>query len=195
MATTKDIFVKNEIVNSAQLLFKQFGLKKTTMDEIAAACGKAKSTLYHYFKSKEEVFDEVLDKELRNIRQAVNESVEQQTTLKGKLHEYFVTFHQEAINKMNLFRILKQELKIELTDGARFHKIIAFETSFVAVIINEGFEKGEFTGIEKEEISWFAEIMVVAFLGIVRYSIEKEGEFDVEKLHKVTDVLISRVIA
>jgi len=194
MAITKDIRVKNEITNCAQTLFKQFGLKKTTMDEIAAACGKAKSTLYHYFKSKEEVFDEVLDKELKNIRKTVNEFVNQQTTLQEKLHAYFITFHQETLDKMNLFRILKQELKSELANGSRFNSIIEFETKFVAGLLNEGFEKGEFTGIEKEDIPWFAEVMVVSFLGIVRYSVEKEGEFDNDKLLRVTDVLISRVI-
>jgi len=194
MTITKDIRVKNEITNCAQGLFKQFGLKKTTMDEIAAACGKAKSTLYHYFKSKEEVFDAVLDKELKNIRRTVNEFVDQQTTLQEKLHAYFITFHQETLDKMNLFRILKQELKSELANGSRFNSIIDFETNFVAGLLNEGFEKGEFTEIEKEDIPWFAEVMVVSFLGIVRYSVEKEGEFDTDKLHKVSDVLISRII-
>jgi AcrR family transcriptional regulator len=194
MAITKDILVKNEITNCAQGLFKQFGLKKTTMDEIAAACGKAKSTLYHYFKSKEEVFDEVVDKELKNIRKTVNEFVGQQTTLQKKLHTYFITFHQETLNKMNLFRILKQELKSELANGSRFNSVIEFETNFVAGLLNEGFEKGEFTGIEKEDIPWFAEVMVVSFLGIVRYSVEKEGEFDNDNLLRVTDVLISRII-
>ncbi len=194
MTITKDIRVKNEITNCAQGLFKQFGLKKTTMDEIAAACGKAKSTLYYYFKSKEEVFDAVLDKELKNIRRTVNEFVDQQTTLQEKLHAYFITFHQETLDKMNLFRILKQELKSELANGSRFNSIIDFETNFVAGLLNEGFEKGEFTEIEKEDIPWFAEVMVVSFLGIVRYSVEKEGEFDTDKLHKVSDVLISRII-
>jgi len=44
MITEKDEIVKNEILFQAQKLFQQYGLKKTTMDDIALACGKAKST-------------------------------------------------------------------------------------------------------------------------------------------------------
>ncbi len=44
MSISKDEIVKGEIVTKAQKLFQQFGLKKTTMDEIAEASGKAKST-------------------------------------------------------------------------------------------------------------------------------------------------------
>ena len=194
MKPSKDELVREQIIIAAQGLFKQFGLKKTTMDEIAEACGKAKSTLYHYFKSKEEVFDAVLEKELQNLRMMVNEAVTLQSSLKEKLKSYIITFHQEALNKINVFRILKQEIKNELANSARFANIIEFETSFVTSLLNEGFEKKELTGLEKDDIPWLAEVMVVSFLGIVRYSVEKEGQFDASRLEKVTEVLISRII-
>ncbi len=39
-------------------VFKRRGYNDITMDDIAKACGKGRSTLYHYFKNKEEVFEE-----------------------------------------------------------------------------------------------------------------------------------------
>lgn len=195
MGETKDILVKNEIINCAQGLFKQFGLKKTTMDEIAAACGKAKSTLYHYFKSKEEVFDEVLEKEMKSLRQLVNEKVTKQSSFNDKIKTYFETFHRETINKMNLFRILKQEIKSEIVNTSRFNDVIEFETNYVAELMNVGYDNEEITGIEKEDIKLFAEILVVAFLGIVRYSIEKEGTFDHDNFNKITGMFIPRVFS
>lgn len=189
----KDELVKEEIIDQAQQLFKQYGLKKTTMDEIAAACGKAKSTMYHYFKNKDEIFDEVIQKELHNIRQIVKENVDQQSTLIEKLKSYFFIFHKETLNKVNLFRILKQELKSEIEKSNRFENVIEFEKAFVGGLLTQGIEAGELTSIQPEDIPWFSEIMLVAFLGIVRHSIEKEGEYDEDKFLKVTDVLIPRI--
>jgi len=189
----KEESVKEEIIIQAQKLFKQYGLKKTTMDEIAAACGKAKSTMYHYFKNKDEVFDEVLRMELQNLRALVKEKVDQETTLTEKLKTYSLTFHRETINKINLFRILKQELKSEIEKSDRFNTVIEYEKTFISRIISDGVDNAEFSGMSKNDIPWFSEIVLVAFLGIVRYSIEREGEFDEAKFNKVTDVLIPRI--
>ena len=61
----KEIEVKSLIVESATKYFSKFGFYKTTMDEIAKHIHKAKGVLYYYFKSKEELFNEVLKQELR----------------------------------------------------------------------------------------------------------------------------------
>ncbi|MCK4357400.1 MAG: helix-turn-helix transcriptional regulator, partial [Candidatus Cloacimonetes bacterium] len=44
---------KEQILKVAGNIFAKFGLKKTTMDEIAKLARMGKSTLYYYFKSKE----------------------------------------------------------------------------------------------------------------------------------------------
>ncbi len=190
---TKDEIVKTEIIAQAQKLFKQFGLKKTTMDEIAAACGKAKSTLYHYFKNKEEVFDEVLKLELLNIRTVVSIEVDKQADFINKIKTYFRVFHQETLNTINLFRILKQEIKSELIKSSRFNNVIDFEKKFLSGIILSGFQKGKFSELQEDDIPWFTGILLVAFMGIVRYSVESDGDFDEAQFDKIADVLIPRI--
>ncbi|MDP4278587.1 MAG: TetR/AcrR family transcriptional regulator, partial [Bacteroidota bacterium] len=71
----KDESVRKEIVLAAQKLIQKFGLKKTTMNEIAAACGKAKITLYYYYYSLDDVYDAVFHMELENLRIQVNQKV------------------------------------------------------------------------------------------------------------------------
>ena len=46
--------MRNTIINSASDVFEKFGFKKTTVDDIAQALRKGKSSIYYYFKSKEE---------------------------------------------------------------------------------------------------------------------------------------------
>ena len=50
---------KQQIIEAAGVIFERYGFKKTTMDDIAYAAGKGKSSLYYYFKNKEQVFEAV----------------------------------------------------------------------------------------------------------------------------------------
>lgn len=195
MKTVKNDKVKQDILNCAQELFKQFGLKKTTMDEIAAACGKAKSTLYHYFKNKEEVFDEVLLKELYNIRKMVKGKVDERISLQDKIKTYLVTFHTAAVNKINLFRILQQEKLEELAKFERYSSIIEFEQKYIEELVMTAHEKNEYRGIPKEDIHIFSEMLVISFLGLVKYSFEKNQVMDVNRLSKLTDLIIPKIFS
>ena len=55
--------VRTHIVGVARKIFTRYGFRKTTMEEIAAASRKGKSSIYYYFKSKEEIFRAVVERE------------------------------------------------------------------------------------------------------------------------------------
>lgn len=54
------ITTQQKIVNAAQQEFMQFGYTNVTVDEIAQAAGVSKKTIYKYFRSKENIFWEVM---------------------------------------------------------------------------------------------------------------------------------------
>lgn len=195
MNTIKDENVKKDILNSAQDLFKQFGLKKTTMDEIAAACGKAKSTLYHYFKNKDEVFDEVVMKEMYNIRKVVKEKVDSRISLQDKIKIYLITFHTEAVQKINLFRILQQKRLEELANFDRLKKAIDYEKEYIEGIITHAWDADEYHGVDRNDIPMFSEILVVAFLGLVKYSVEKDQAIEFDYLAKMSDMIVPKIFS
>ncbi|WP_438490895.1 TetR/AcrR family transcriptional regulator [Paenibacillus sp. IHBB 3054] len=51
---------RNEILDTAELLFFTQGYSRTTINDILQRIGIAKGTFYYYFKSKEEVMDAVV---------------------------------------------------------------------------------------------------------------------------------------
>ncbi|MBG9536471.1 TetR family transcriptional regulator [Bacillus thuringiensis] len=51
---------RKEILETAERLFLTKGYTKTTINDILKEIGIAKGTFYHYFKSKEEVMDEII---------------------------------------------------------------------------------------------------------------------------------------
>ncbi len=50
---------RREILTGAARAFAQGGYDATNMDQIARECGLAKGHIYHYFRSKEEIFTEI----------------------------------------------------------------------------------------------------------------------------------------
>jgi AcrR family transcriptional regulator len=195
MSISKDEIAKAEIINQAQILFQQFGIKKTTMDEIAEACGKAKSTLYHYFKSKEEVFEAVIQKELQSLRIVVKVYVEESKSLKDKLITYVIKFHEEIISKINLFRVMKNEWYNHKDAQDYFNQLLDFEKSYLTRMLEDGYDSGEFTAIPKKDLPWFSETILSGFFGIVRFSIESKDGLDHDKLSKTVKTLIPRFIS
>lgn len=191
----KEELIKKEILTQAQNLFKQFGFKKTTMDEIAAACGKAKSTLYHYYRSKEVVFREVIEMELRNLRILVKMKVNGNDSLQEKLMKYLLEFHLQIVNKVNVYRIVKHEMVSDRLADEYFNRIMEYEKSYVVRILEDAYDCGEFTQVSKDEIPWYAELLLAAFLGIVRYSIEPNQAFDQEKLKSAAQLFVPKLFA
>lgn len=53
---------KNEILDVAEELFTQKGFDDTSTNDIINAIGIARGTLYHHFKSKEEILDAVIER-------------------------------------------------------------------------------------------------------------------------------------
>ncbi len=60
-----------EIIEAARLLFLQKGYESTTMQNVMKALGIAKGTIYHYYNSKEELLDAVLEQMIETERQRI----------------------------------------------------------------------------------------------------------------------------
>ena len=188
----KEDTIQSKILLNAQKLFQKGGLKKTTMDEIAAECGKAKSTLYHYYNSKMDVFDAVVEMELLNLRRHVKSKVDEQKNMLDRLKTYIREFHKEVINKKNLYRIIKQEQSNELYRN-HLLSIISFEQSYISRILEDGYDLKELREIKRKEIGWISEMFLATFLGLVFYSIKKDGFLDEKKLNKAIDLMVPKI--
>ena len=56
-----------QILQAAKACFTQYGYDKTTLDDIGKRLGLNKSSLYYYFKNKEEIFTAVVVQETDDI--------------------------------------------------------------------------------------------------------------------------------
>lgn len=67
--------IKNRIIESARPLFTKYGYSNVTMDGISREIGISKRTIYEYFKSKEELLDEIIDRLLSDAKLKVDKII------------------------------------------------------------------------------------------------------------------------
>jgi AcrR family transcriptional regulator len=108
-ANKKDLN-RETILQIAQEIFSKYGYKKTTLDDIANAVRKGKSSLYYYFSSKEDLFQAVIDKEVDILKQALEKVVFRSMDPEEKLREYILTKLTTFRDLANLYNALENDV-------------------------------------------------------------------------------------
>jgi AcrR family transcriptional regulator len=83
----KEEFRKKIIVSAGQI-FSLYGFKKTTMEEIAKTLKMGKSSIYYYFKSKEEIFEAVVLYEANILRNELTTAIKSVESPVDKMKNY-----------------------------------------------------------------------------------------------------------
>ena len=82
---------RQKLVDVARQLFAKNGMERTTMNDIALASGKGRRTLYTYFKSKEEVYNAVIESELERLSDMLDEVAAKKIRPQEKIIELIYT--------------------------------------------------------------------------------------------------------
>jgi AcrR family transcriptional regulator len=83
----KEEFRKKVIITAGKI-FSHYGFKKTTMDEIARAMKKGKSSIYYYFESKEDIFEAVVLNEANILRSELTAAIKAEESPIDKMRNY-----------------------------------------------------------------------------------------------------------
>ena len=65
---------EEQIINAARELFKNYGFKKVSMDEIARKAGVTKRTVYKYFTSKQDLLKFFINEEIINMKKIIEDT-------------------------------------------------------------------------------------------------------------------------
>ncbi len=103
--------MRSTIIKAAKELFAKFGYKKTTMEDIAIALRKGKSSLYYYFKNKEEIFQAVVESEEEVLFSKLNEIVQSSVEPRAKFTDYVMTRMETILKLDNYIKAMKDEMQ------------------------------------------------------------------------------------
>jgi AcrR family transcriptional regulator len=101
---------RENILKIAQEIFSKYGYKKTTLDDIANAVRKGKSSLYYYFNSKEDLFQAVIQKEVDVLRRELEIVVNRNTDPVEKLRDYILTKLTTFRGLANFYHALENDV-------------------------------------------------------------------------------------
>lgn len=141
MAKTKEER-RNEIIETAGKLFEEKGYEQTQVQDIVNEIGVAKGLFYYYFKSKDEVMEELADRYADAIIDAVNKLIDKDISTFDKINRIFQIFIDSAEKKSGIFMgILK--VKNGITHERIFFNVGKKMVPLVTELILSGNDNGE----------------------------------------------------
>jgi AcrR family transcriptional regulator len=137
--------VRTHIVGIARRIFTRYGFRKTTMEEIASASQMGKSSIYYYFKSKEDIFSAVVEFEAIMLKERLNRIISKDNSPTERLKAYilfrlhhvrtlenfYAALNEEALSHMSFILEIRRNFEVE-------------EQELVSKILEDGMEQGVF---------------------------------------------------
>jgi AcrR family transcriptional regulator len=136
---------RKEIANVSAHLFLEKGFNETSMREIAKAAGVGKSTLYDYFKSKEEILISYFRSETMKITDQARQIAEQEISVSEKLRR-IMRLHLTYLvdNKLFYLKLTLEVQRLTMSGQQEIQTIRYAYQDMLRGLIEEGIQTGEF---------------------------------------------------
>ena len=179
--------VREQLVQSARLVFARYGFKKTALDDIAREARKGKSTIYYYFKSKDDIFKAVIDAEAEIRSKSIEDQISAIEDPQQKLKTYIYVRMLSLKNVGNYYEAIKNDLldNLYFVNSLRTNHFDA-EVNVVRNLLLEGVDKEIYT-IQNPELT--AKTVVTLLQGFEVPLIQKN--LSDEELQKSVDEMLN----
>lgn len=183
------------IIKTSRKLFARYGYRKTTIDDIANALGKAKGSVYYYFKGKEEIFSAVVEYEALALRAELAKVLREHRDNPVEQLKGYVSMRLALMKELaNFYSALSDEYlqHLEMINKVR-EKYQRKELATLQAILHSGKNKGLFD-IEDVHVASLAILAAMSglenplFLGLV------DSDKVDERIEKVMQILLYGII-
>jgi AcrR family transcriptional regulator len=148
---------RKNIISVAHNIFASKGIIKTTMDDIAKACGIGRRTLYTYFSTREDLYSTVVKKEVDAIMKSLYSIVKSDSPPEDKIVIFFATHMKALEDLLSRNRILKLDFLTRHDRVEEMRKELdKREKKYISTILKEGIESGAFSIKESDKATIIA---------------------------------------
>jgi AcrR family transcriptional regulator len=102
---------REQLLAAAAQLFASQGYTATTMQQLAAACGVSKATLYHYVRDKHDLLAQITRSHVARLEALVAEVEALQPNPAARLEALIVRFMQAYASAEHEHRVLTEDVK------------------------------------------------------------------------------------
>jgi AcrR family transcriptional regulator len=197
MLATKEDLIQQQILTAAKHLFQVYGLAKVTMDDVANAIGKSRTSLYYYYKSKDEIFDAVINIEIGEMLTAMTQAVTKAVGTASKLRAFCLTKLEVLQEKRAFFKTLDIGMDADTlshfkqTQIVHHNYIMQQESALLEKLLKEGMKHGELKKVKGTELELLISVFLCALHGLKR---EMALKNDYEKMEQTIDLFSSMIL-
>ena len=188
----KEEYRKKIIVTAGQI-FSRYGFKKTTMDEISRGLKMGKSSIYYYFKGKEDIFEAVVLYEANILRNELTKAIKSVESPVDKLRNYvFVrmkTFEKLSNYYNAIFDKNLDHFEFIETIRSRYDRE---ELAILRLILYHGARKKVFT-VANSEYTALAVLTALKGLEVPLFWQKKEVNIE-DRLNAILDILFYGIV-
>jgi TetR/AcrR family transcriptional regulator, cholesterol catabolism regulator len=140
--------IKDRIKQKADELFRRYGIKSVTMDEIATQLGVSKKTIYQSFEDKNQLVDSIIA-EMINF----NKTCCQHSRLQAQNAIQEVYFGMESMQDM--LENMNPSILFDIERGypKTFKKFIEYKYDFLYELMKKNIERGKNEGLYRPDIN------------------------------------------
>ena len=175
---------RHEIFHQVVNVFVKKGFHETSMHEIAQAAGLGKSTLYDYFKTKDEILIYFFEDQLNDLTDEAQKIALQNLSADKRLRQVTEKYLESLQANKSLFLKLTQEAQRLKPSGQKQmqEKRHAYQ-DLIRALIDEGIREGVFRKVN----SLLASRLLISSISSVIYGSRATGTFE-EMLKETLDI-------
>lgn len=156
---------RKRLMEQAERLFLGKGYKAVTMEEIAAATGISKMTIYNQYHSKENLFTEICLEMIRRFNKNVEEKAWQEATTFDRLRVYFEVGQEDADDYSPAFYQDVYDMPYLIQTMSDYKK----ETTLQILwdILEEGSRTGEIRQVDKDFMVMLLDVLTAGMMQLM----------------------------
>lgn len=163
---------KAKIGRAAMECFEKYGLEKTTLEDISKAVGLNKSSLYYYYKSKEDIFIEAALREGEYYITMLQEATLSKFGIEEQISFYLESRFNYYTNILNMNRVSIESVEKLLPRFFELYdKLMIREKEFLTEILTNAIDKNE---IELSDPKNMASVLI-NFANALKHNTEQQA--------------------
>jgi AcrR family transcriptional regulator len=189
--------VRQEILRGALPLYLKHGPGKVTMDDVANASGRSRTSLYYYYKNHGEIYQAVLTTMSRDSTDRIREAVIAAHSLEDKLFAFCMaklkTYEswKEIHKKMWLALNSEEQTKHSKTMKVLHAELMQQENMIIREVLSEARKRVDIRPLKATDRDMFAFILSTGIRGIRNEILDLQDAHDMTAaVRMLTDMLV-----
>ncbi len=177
----KEDIIQEKILQAAQQLFQKHGFQKVTMDDVAKAVGKGRSSIYYYYKNKDEIFEAVMDVEIKDIIGELSKAVSEQPATEEKIRAFCLAKIKVAKKKKGFFNAMEAGMNADEISlysekkKALSKRLLKEEGNLLYQILTDGVKNKELPSTSSKDLEIAVFVLLCSIHGLKREMVNEKN--------------------